>query len=295
VNGIQTITSEEYHSSCALSSSLAYLICSQSPLHAWTASRLNPDYKRQEEEKFDIGTAAHALLLEGSASVAMLDYPDWRTKEAQEARVAFRAAGKLPILSKHWDDIRAMVAATGPQLDALKVDPPLFKDGEPEQSLFWEEDGIQCRARPDWLRDDRATIDDYKTTKGSANPESWTRTLYQIGADIQAAFYLRGLLAINLPKVYIPQPSFRFVVQEQTAPYALSVVSLGPAALEIANRKVEYAIHKWRECLEKDEWPGYPARVCVAEIPGYEETRWLEHEEIGKALAYIDPGDEPPF
>src|SRR5450759_779406 len=290
MNGIQTISSEEYHSSTALSASLAHILCSQSPLHAWTASHLNPNYKREDAERFEIGTAAHALLLEGNDGVAMIDAPDWRSKAARDERDAARAEGKLPILGKHWNDLRAMVAATGPQLDALKVDPPLLKDGKPEQSLFWEEDGVQCRARLDWLRDDRATIDDYKTTKGSANPAAWTRTLYQIGADIQAAFYLRGLFRVDAsdgPEVeWGTVPVFRFVVVEQTAPYALSVVTLDDAAMELAERKVSYAIQTWKRCLETDTWPGYANRVCVAELPGYEESRWLEHEANESALAY---------
>ena len=185
-----------------------------------------------------------------------------------------------------------MVAATWPQLDALKVDPPLFKDGKPEQSLFLEEDGVQCRARLDWLRDDRATIDDYKTTKGSANPEAWTRTLYSIGADIQAVFYLWGLESVesNVSDSLVPR-QFRFVVQEQAAPYALSVVTLGYAAMELAERKIEYAIGRWRECLAADSWPGYSEEVCEAELPGYEEVRWLDKETREE----FDYGEGVPF
>jgi hypothetical protein len=296
MNGIQTISAEAYHARTELSASLAHLICSQSPLHAWTASRLNPNYKRVEESKFDIGTACHALLLEGNSGVALINAPDWRKKEARDERDAARAEGKLPILNKHWDDIRAMVAAAGPQLGALKIDPPLFKDGKPEQSLFWEEDGVQCRARLDWLRDDRAAIDDYKTTKGSANPAYWIdRVLCSIGADIQAAMYLRGLQAVAgsdpADVEWGTVPEFRFCVQEQTAPYALSVVSLDYAAMRLAHRKVDYALRTWKRCLAEDRWPGYSSQVCVAELPAWEETRWLEKETREE----FDYGEDVPF
>ncbi len=279
MNGIQTISAEAYHSDpCeqpSLTASIAHLICSASPLHAWHAHpRLNPNFKRQEEERFDIGTACHALLLEGNSGIALINAPDWRKKEARDERDAARAEGKLPILSKHWADIRAMVAAAGPQLDALKVDPPLFKDGKPEQSLFWEEDGVQCRARLDWLRDDFATVDDLKSTRGSANPAAWTRrTLYEIGADIQAVFYLRGLKAITGESA-----EFRFCVVETTAPYALVPVTLDYATVVLAERKVDYALATWKRCLETDTWPGYSEQVCVAELPGWEQERWLEKE-----------------
>jgi hypothetical protein len=293
VNGIQTISAAEYHADpCeqpSLTASIAHLICSASPLHAWHAHpRLNPNFKREDESKFDVGSACHSLLLEGGAGVAMLNYPNWKTKKSQAARAAARAENKIPILPKDWATIREMVAAAGPQLDALKVDPPLFKDGKPEQSLFWEEDGVQCRARLDWLRDDRAAIDDYKTTKGSANPAAWThRTLYDIGADIQAGFYLRGL-DILYP---CEHPDFRFVVQEQTAPYALSVVTLDYAARTLAERKINYALATWKRCLAEDHWPGYSSQVCVAELPAWEETRWLEKETREE----FDYGEGVPF
>ncbi len=292
--GIHTIPADEYHADpCerpSLSASLAKKIVDDSALHAWEAHpRLNPKFKRSDETKFDIGSAAHAMLLEGGDAVKMLPFKDWRKKEAQEARAAAQAEGKLPILAPHWNEIREMVASAHRQLEARRDHPPIFEDGQPEQTLIWEEDGVTCRARPDWLHADLLTVDDYKTTKGSANPHDWTRrTLYDIGADMQAALYLRGLRALRGVEA-----EFRFIVQETYAPYALSVISLDAASLAIANRKVDYAIATWRECLEKDYWPGYPDAVCVAELPAWEEARWLEREEM--AYAYVDPGDTPPF
>src|SRR5689334_23413702 len=39
--------------------------------------------------------------------------------------------------------------------------------------------------------------------------------------------------------------------------------------------KVKYALRLWRECLEADEWPGYAQQVAYAELPAWEESRWL--------------------
>ena len=131
-----------------------------------------------------------------------------------------------------------------------------------------------CRARADWLRDDYAAIDDLKTTGRTANPEAFSRSLFGSGYDVQAAFYLRGARA-----VLGIQPEFRFVVVENTPPFALSVVSLGPAAMTIAEKKCQYAIDVWRRCLERDEWPAYPLDVCYAGLPPWVETEWLAKEE----------------
>jgi hypothetical protein len=280
VSGILTIDAAAYHADGfgeqpSLSSSIARVLVSQSPKHAWTAHpRLNPDYRSEEKEAFDIGTIAHALLLEDGADVAVLPFDDWRKKDAQEARKEAREAGRTPLLEKHWQAVTEMVAATRRQLDALDADPAVFADGLAEQTLVWDDHGVACRARLDWLRDDRATIDDYKTSSRSANPEQFSRSLFSMGYDVQAAFYRRGLLCLAGSLA-----EFRFVVQETFPPYALSVVTLGAEALALADEKVQYAIDLWRKCLAADRWPAYPTRVCVADLPSYEETRWLAREE----------------
>lgn len=276
--GIYTISAETYHSDpCeqpSLTSTIARILINESPLHAWTAHpKLNPDHENQEAGHFDIGTAAHSLLLEGEANVAVVDAKDWRTKAAQEQRDAAYTAGKQPLLAHQWADVERMVAAARAQLDAIAAHPPIFEDGQAERSLIWDERGVTCRARLDWLRDDFDAIDDYKTTSRTANPGSFSRTLFNMGYDVQAAFYLRGLETLTGAVA-----QWRWVVQETDPPYGLSVVSLTPAALDLAQSKVDFAIGLWRECVGTGTWKGYPTEVCYAELPGWAEAQWFERE-----------------
>lgn len=276
--GIFTISADTYHADpCerpSLTSSIARILINESPLHAWTSHpKLNPEYESAEASHFDIGTAAHALLLEGAANVAVVDAKDWRTKAAQEQRDAAYASGKQPLLAHQWADVERMVAAARTQLEAIDARPPIFADGQAERSLIWDEHGVICRARLDWLRDDFEAIDDYKTTSRTANPESFSRTLFNMGYDVQAAFYLRGLEALTGAVA-----QWRWIVQEIDPPYGLSVVSLTPAALDLAQSKVDFAIERWRECVESGEWRGYPTEVCYAELPGWAEAQWFERE-----------------
>lgn len=276
--GIHTIDADTYHADpCeqpSLTSTVARILTTDSPLHAWCAHpKLNPDFTNVEAPHFDLGTAAHSLLLEGEANVEVIDYPDWRKKDAQEQRDAAYEAGKQPLLTHQWLEVERMVQAASIQLEAINATPVIFASGHAEQTLIWQEDDVTCRARLDWLHDDNTAIDDYKTSSRTANPESFSRSLFNIGYDVQAAFYLRGLRALTGEDA-----QWRWVVQETTPPYALSVVSLTPAALELANAKVDYAITRWRECLTSGVWRGYPTEVCYAELPGWEEARWLEKE-----------------
>ena len=278
---LDNLSADAYHADIVadrptLSASIAHVLTSQSPAHARAAHpRLNPNYQRVDDPKFSIGNACHAMILEGRDAVELIHHGDYRSNAAKEDRDAALAAGKIPLLVHVKAEVDAMVDAVREQLAAHTADPPLFTDGKPEQTLVWDEDGVACRARLDWLRDDATTIDDLKTTSRSANPDAYSRALFGVGGDIQAAFYLRGLAAVAGVPV-AGMADFRWCVVETSPPFALSVISPGPDILALADAKVDYAINLWRECLRLDEWPAYPNRVATADLPAWEEARWME-------------------
>lgn len=257
-----------------LSKSIAQILLTRSPLHAWAAHpKLNPNFVKPAEKKFDIGTSVHALFLEGDANVAVIEADNWTTKAAKEQRDEARANGMTPLLAKDWERVQEMADAIGPQLDRFNETPTLFTDGKPEQTLVWEEDGVLCKARLDWIRDNLTAVDDLKTTSASAAPEKWSKTMLGMGAELQVAFYLRGLRHLT-----DTPPAWRFVVVETEPPYALSVFSVAPDLLEIADRKVQFAIDTWRECLKTGVWPGYPSRVCWIHESAWAENEWAERQ-----------------
>ncbi len=279
--GFHEIAAADYHDDpCAepsLSASTAQELLAKSPLHAWYSHpRLNPGFEREEREIFDLGAAAHAYLLEGETGFAIIEADDWRTKAAKEARDLARAQGRLPVLRHKWDAILAMADAINAQLDAFSDPPRPFSAGKAEQTLVWQEGPIWCRARLDWLGDDHRTVDDLKTTGGSANPEDWTRGPMFAGPALQAAFYLRGLSVLS--GVGTDRLNFRFVVAENYPPFALSVVSLGPEAWVIAEKQRRMAVEIWSNCMDTGKWPAYPRKTCYATLPPWIETQWVERE-----------------
>lgn len=276
--GIYNISAKEYGlDPCltpSLSASIAACLCLETPAHAKVRHpRLTAQPVQDESEPMDIGTAAHALILEGLSIVQVIDAPDWRTNKAKEERDAARLIGKVPILAKNWLKVLAMVESAHAQLENHKDSRDAFFNGKPEQTLVWLEDGIWCRARLDWLHDTYKRIYDYKATGITANPEIVSRTLFRNGWDIQCAFYLRGVKALTGIDA-----EFKFVVQETHEPYQLCVIGLSPPALTIGEKKVMYALDKWRECLQSNEWPGYINRTYYALLPEWEEKKWLDHE-----------------
>lgn len=263
----------------SLSSSIAKLLVTPgaTPMHArHECPRLNPEFEPEESEKFDLGAAAHAYLLHDERAFSIIAANDWRTKAAQEARTAARAAGKIPLLAEQAERVLDMVAAARVQLDAVEEWDAFFLPGhgEPEQTMVWNEDGIYCRARLDWRPNTGRIFPDYKSTAASADPDLWQRTMYGMGADIQAAFYLRGIKALKL----CDRPEWRFVVQENYKPFALSVIGLAPGALDLADRQVERAIAIWSECRRENRWPGYPTRTCWIDAPEWHEAKLMARE-----------------
>lgn len=287
-SGLVDMPASEYHADPSivpsLSSSLAKTLLNKTPAHARLEHpKLNPNYVNVEEDKFDVGTSAHELLLEGEAAVAVCDFPDWRTAAAKEARDEARAIGQTPLLTKDWERVEAMANAAKRQLEMFDLEPAPFMDGSAEQALVWDDgDGVWCRARFDWVRDDLTAIDDLKTTAASARPEAWAKTMFGFGGDFQAAFYLRGLR-----KALGVEPVWRFVVQEAYPPYALSVVTPSEEVLAYAAEKVDRAIRLWRDCLADNHWPAYSREVGVIELP-----TWMRDRPIPSLASF---GDEAPF
>lgn len=286
--GIYEMSAETYHedpvaAAPSLSSSIAKELLDASPVHAqWSHPRLNPSYLREDSERFDLGTAVHAWLIEGGDDTfKIIEADDWRTAAAKRDRELARLAGLTPLLAKQWERVQAMALAARAQLKRFTERPRPLENGQAERVLVWIERvgdvDVWCRSRIDWLHDDVPVIDDYKSTGISANPDLWGRTtLFSLGFDLQAAFYLRGLMVLlGLDQ---DEARFRFVVQENFEPYALSVVGLTPEALTLGEKKRRLAVQLWAECLTKNRWPGYPTSTVFAELPPYLEARWMERE-----------------
>lgn len=252
----------------SLSSSIAKILIMQSPLHAWHSHpRFNLNARQENKEAFDIGTAAHALLLEGEDCMAVIDADDWRTKAAKAAREEAREAGKIPVLPHQKNAILKMVnAAHGAIAQCSDLSGIKLSDGLAERVILWQDDNIYLRARLDWVSNDRKLILDLKTTDTNASPETFSNQIARMNYDLQAAHYLEAN--------DVEGAKFVFMVQEVTAPHAVSFVGVSPSMLELGQMKLWKAKEIWRECITKKEWPGYSKRIAWAEAPTWATQQW---------------------
>lgn len=280
--GLHTMPAAAYHADPApapsLSNSIIKTLLTKSPKHAWLKHpRLNPAYVSNEDAKFDLGKAAHSLLLEGYDCCQVIDAEDWRTKEAKEARDRARASGLIPMLHHQYEEAVVMVEAARDYV-SRSVLGNIFTDGRPEQTLVWNdpETRIWCRGRLDWLSTDHSMIIDYKTTSVPNPGQFMRRSMTAFGYDTQSAFYRRGMGAVG--RVV---PEFVFLVQEDTAPYSCYLVKCAETMQDSGMRKVENAIGLWAECLATNVWPGYPETIYEADAPAWET---VDDVEVG----YVD-------
>ena len=246
----------------SLSSSVAHRLLSRSPAHArWMHARLNPAWQPSDDARFDLGVAAHAVILEGKRElIASLPFDDFRTKAAKEARDTARANGLIPLRA---DDALAVNVMAANVERALATSPDLVGLGplDAETTLLWQEPGVTLRCRPDWLTTDRAVILSLKTSH-NAEPDAFTRTLLNLGYDVQCAFEMAAVEALTGVA-----PKYVWIVVETAPPYAVSLVGPSPMLLELGRAKYQRACGIWRECLTVGQWPAYPDRIAYVEPP----------------------------
>ena len=278
IPGIYQLPAAQYHAGPCdtpeLSQSLIKTLLSKSPLHAWVQHpKLNPQYKPYESERFDAGTAAHSILLEGEDDIVIVDAEDWRTKAAKEARESARQAGKTALLTRHYFAAKEM-AVLAQEFIARTALAGIFEAGQAEQSALWIEPvgdwSIWCKARMDLKAP--GVILDYKTTSAS-NPGDFMRSsMTAFGYDVQDSFYRRGMKALG------EECEFVFLVQEDTAPYACYLVTASESMREMAEHKVNRAIKLWGECLASNVWPAYGVKPHLAQAPAWAMTEEFSRE-----------------
>ena len=257
-----------------LNSSVAYKLISRSPLHAWAAHpKLNPAREPETSDAFDLGTAVHALLLECRDIIEVCAFDDWRTKDAKNMRDIARQDGKIPLLPHQAELVRRMAGVGRKAMDTC---PDLRGCGpyDPEQTIVYRYEDTWLRCRPDLIAQDKLVVLSYKTAQ-SAEPEKFTRSLLDYGYEMQAAFEINAVESLTGVR-----PKYVWVVQESAEPYAVSFVGMSPGMHEYAQERFESAVGVWADCLERNEWPGYPERVHWVDLPGYLQTRWEEAKAI---------------
>lgn len=271
---IQIMPAATYHadpcSTPSLSSSIAQILINASPLHAYTAHPRLGNAPRDSARRAEIGSVAHKLALGAGAEVAILDFKDFRTNAAKDARALALSEGKLPILTEDYDAAKALA---GPLAEAAQEYMGIpISDCLAERVIIWQEaSGGWRRAMIDLMTPDYRTLLDLKTTEASAAPVACARRVYE-GYQVQDAFYRRAADALEPAGMGLRR--FGFIFAEQSAPYAVSPpIELSEAGQDLGRRQVERACKVWDECINSGHFPSYPRKAYTAEPPSWALTQ----------------------
>lgn len=257
-----------YHARPELSSTQARQILESPARYRWALNQ-----PARTSDAFDIGSAVHAKVLGVGAPIAVLDFPDWRTKAAQTARDEARENGLTPLLAKDAAPINAMSEA----VLAHPIARALFEQpGHAEASVFatCDETLIDVRARFDYLPDLDETYHpvavDLKTTGARATAREFGKSVHTYGYYIQQGHYL-DTLRLETGRDDI---AMRFVVVEKTAPYIVAVHQLDDLYADIGTDQARQARRTLRECLDTNTWP-----TGLEDIQYLGAPNWLINED----------------
>lgn len=261
----------------SLNQSLVKVLLEKSPAHAWAQHpRLNIDMERDDPTKYDIGNIAHTLMLGRGRDIEVLQFDNWTTKAAKEARAAAKERNVLAVLEKDYELASEMVKLGKDELYTARIY-DAFLNGWGEVVLVWKEKDVWLRCMMDWLPKEPKHFYDYKTTKQSAAPHMLGWKAVNDGWDIQAAMIERGLNVLDPENA--GRRKARFVCQEAEEPYALTVMQMRESWLTMGRKKLAVGIHIWRECMQRNQWPAYPRAVIEPEYPTPAESAFLAREE----------------
>jgi len=181
VPGVYDIPEADYHRDPvpggSLSSSGARKLLPPSCPAIFRHEQLNPP---PPKKVFDLGSAAHKLVLGSGPDLVRIDADEWRTNEVKEQVAKVRERGGIPLKPAEYQQVHDMAAALRRHPVAAALFDPAH--GRPEQTLIWQDTdtGVSCRARLDWQPDPgpgRMILPDYKGLALDTpipTPDGWT-------------------------------------------------------------------------------------------------------------------------
>lgn len=213
------------------------------------------DNPPESKPHFDIGHAAHRLVLGSGPEIVKSPYDAFRSNESKAWRAEAESRGAVVLKEPEWDMVHAMakVIAAHPLASALFD----ADHGAPEQSLFWVdvETQVMLRSRLDWLPDTdggRLIVPDYKTTTDLSDG-ALQKAIAEYGYHQQDDFYRSAVAAHGLAA----DLAFVFVFQSKKPPYLVRVIGVPATAAALAARQNRRAIDLYAACRAADHWPGY--------------------------------------
>lgn len=216
----------------------------------------------------EMGTALHCITLDGSEAFdkQYVKKPEGLSLATKEGKAWKAEAGRKRVLSSGgkddpWGSVMGMDAA----LKQLAYFDPSQKDyiKHNEVSIYWEWEGVKCKARLDRVDIEDGLVLDLKTTD-SVEPELFTKKVVGLGYDFQAAYYAKAA-EVAFGKKF----DFIFAAVERKAPYTVDLFQVDEEMMEEGMAKCVAALRTYKTCSDLGEWPNRPATIRRLSYPSW--------------------------
>lgn len=271
------LTNEQYHADTSRISKSGIELINKSPAHYY-AKYLDPNRVKEPPTKaLVLGTITHLAILEpehlesnyfilddskivsqigGDKPRSTAKYKEWKADQLMLNQ------GKTHVMG---DDFYR-VAKMRDKVHAHPGARQFLSKGVAEKTIYWTDPltGVKCKCRPDWDCELPYLLD-LKTTE-DASLIGFGKKAYNYGYHTQDAFYLDGY---NENAGYIAKKGFIFVAVESVAPFNVQVFVAPPSVYNLGKSEYQRGLKTYKECLEKNEWPGYGDEVMPLTLPYY--------------------------
>jgi hypothetical protein len=250
-----------------LSPSIANILLTRSPLHAWGAHRLLGQLEREATDAQRNGSLLDALLLGREARIVEAPFDNWRTDKAKEFRDDPAHAGKIVVKSAELAAARNTAQTIMARINSLGI----LLSWEQPRRLEWESIGVLCSGEIDGhavlSTDDVSWIAEVKTTD-NAHPMECRKSIERYGYHVQGAAYQE---ATGKPVL--------FLFAETEGVCDVTPFELTGSLLELGQRRWERAKATWKACLSSGVWPG-AAGGKIVQLPATDFALVREEDEI---------------
>ena len=216
----------------------------------------------------EMGTALHCRVLDGATAFEKqyVKKPDGLSLATKEGKAWKAEMGRKKVLAEGgkddpWGSVQGMTEALG----QLAYFDPTQKDyiKYNEVSIYWEWEGVECKARLDRVDVERGLVLDLKTTD-TIEPELFTKKVIGLGYDFQAAFYAEAAKV-----VYGKDFDFVFAAVERKAPYTVDLFQVDEEMMAEGRAKCVAALRLVKTCNATGEWPNRPPMIRRLSYPSW--------------------------
>ncbi len=262
---IRKLTNEEYHACEGLSASAIKVLlkCPKIFHHQYIMGN-----RGEETKAMRIGTALHTLILEPhlfGPTHAILDVMPKKGSKNYDLTMSLHA-------DKNWihkDDYAELISMSATLKLHDYFDLIFSKEGKAEQSIFWEQEGVLLKSRPDFVNYKAGIIFDLKTA-ADASRDEFSRAKFKYGTYIQS--YMQQAAVEELTGKKFPVVH---VVVEKNAPYPVACYQVTEAELSMGKFQLEKALQYYSDCKTMGRWRGYTTHAEWMAAGGKEQIQEL--------------------